>query len=284
MATSTYSPARLGLRRRLTSLGMALRESPAASASGRPTLLYIHGLGESAYCFEDLLVAPRLADYRQLAPDLLNYGKSLWAPEPLDLEGHAVALLRLLDEQEIDWVVLVGHSMGGVIGLRLGQLLGPRLAGFVNIEGNVSLADCTFSSQVAGLPLADWLSSGQGAFLERLYAGTCLPPAPERDAAVVLRAYAASIHMADPRAYHRNSGDLVAISRQETIPAELAALGKPLIYVYGAPRGTQQHSRKLLAHAGIELREIAPAGHWPFLDQPAAFLDVVTDFLDALAP
>lgn len=279
MAVLEYSPARLAIRRRVTSAGIALRESLPAAPSDRPAILYIHGLGESTLPFEDLLAAPPLAGWHQLAPDLPGYGKSLWTPDPYVLEGHARALGRMLDELEVGRVVLVGHSMGGAIATHFARLLKKRTAGVLNVEGNVSLADCHFSGLVAAQPLEDWLATGLAAFLDQLYAAASALPAGE---AAVLRSYAASVHLADPRAIHRNSADLVAASRRETLARDLAALGLPVLYAYGAPRGTGEHSRSLLAAAGIPLLEISPAGHWCYLDQPAAFLDGMLAFLDRI--
>lgn len=284
MADPTFSAARLSLRRSMTAKGMALRESLAPASSDRPTILYIHGLGESAFCFEDLLASPRLASWHQLAPDLLGYGKSLWTPEPLDLEGHAHSLLHWLDSLEIGWVALVGHSMGGVIGTHLARLLGPRVAGFINIEGNLSPEDCVFSGRVAAIPLEDWLDQGHATFLRGLRDLVCEEPSAEVERSEVLGSYAASIQMADPRVFHKNSGDLVAISSLETLASTLATFDFPTLYVHGAPRGTGARSLALLEQAGVPTRRIEDAGHWPFLDQPAAFLDTMTYFLEGLGP
>ncbi len=285
MAVLEYSPARLAIRRRMTGSGMALRESVPATPSGRPAILYIHGLGESAFCFEDLLASPRLAEWHQLAPDLPGYGKSLWKEDPYVLEGHARALGRLLDEVGVGPVVLVGHSMGGVIATHFARLLKNRTAGLLDIEGNVSAADCHFSGRIAAQSLEDWLASGLAAFLGDLYAAAAgLPEDGAEGSAAVLRSYAASVHLADPRAIHRNAADLVEISRRETLARDLAALEMPVLYAYGAPHGTGEHSRSLLAAAGIPLLEISPAGHWCYLDQPQAFLDGMLAFLDSIHP
>ncbi len=247
MATPYFSPARLALRRRNTAIGMALRERlPDTPAAGQPAILYVHGLGESAFCFEDLMAAPELADWHQLAPDLTGCGKSLWTPDPYVLEGHARALGRLLDELEVGRVVVVGHSMGGVIATLFARLLKRRTAGVFNIEGNISLEDCHFSGRVAAQPLEGWLAAGYAAFLEGIFAGGERPE--------VLRAYAASVQLGDPRQLCRNAVDLVEISRRETLARDLAALGIPAVYAYGAPRGTGEHSRSLLAAAGVPLR------------------------------
>lgn len=289
MGTPHYSPARLALRRRQTQIGMALRERlPENPAPGQAAILWVHGLGESAYCFEDLMAAPELEGWHQLAPDLPGYGKSLWPTDPYVLEGHARTLGRLLDEIDVGRVVVAGHSMGGVIATHFARLLKRRTAGVLNIEGNISLADCTFSGRIAGQPLEPWLETGYAQFLAGIHESATAPgpdgaPA-SRESAAILRGYAASVTLCDPRQLRQNAIDLVEISRRESLAADLAALEIPVLYAYGAPRGTGEHSRSLLRAAGIPLLEIAPAGHWCYLDQPAQFLSGMLDFLDRIAP
>jgi pimeloyl-ACP methyl ester carboxylesterase len=98
----------------------------------------------------------------------------------------------------------------------------------------------------------------------------------------VLRAYGASVQICDPRALHRNSEELVRESTHEQMAIRLAALQLPHLYLYGSPRGTGHHSRALLRQAGLELRKISPAGHWPFLDQRTAFIEALLAFCGRL--
>ncbi len=106
----------------------------------------------------------------------------------------------------------------------------------------------------------------------------------EGESAEVRRAYGASIQMCDPRAYHRNSRELVETSSSETMARRLAALDAPVVYVHGSPRGTCDGSLELLEQAGIERIRIEGAGHWPFLDQHDAFVEAMAGFLDGLPP
>lgn len=248
----------------------------------RGTLLYIHGLGESGLCFEGLLRDPRFSDWDHLVPDLPGYGKSPWSTSPLGLDEHALLLQWLLDELPLAArqgaplpLLLIGHSMGGVIATYLAESLPVgRLQGVVNVEGNISPPDCAFSAQVAGQDLEDWPSVGYPAMLVDLYAGG------ETDLA--LRKYFVSAHLADPRALHRNSRELVAISEAKTLASRLAALDLPVTYLYGSPRGSGEQSQELLRRAGVEPIAVPEAGHWPFLDQPKIFADRLSDFLDRL--
>jgi pimeloyl-ACP methyl ester carboxylesterase len=276
MTSHTHFAAdRLKIERR-TELGMHLRLSGPPSA---PAILIIHGLGESTLSFERLLAEPRLARYRQIAPDLIGYGKSTWATEPLDLRAHADLLARLLDQLECAPVVIAGHSMGGVLGLILAERHPDKVRGFLNIEGNISLDDCSFSGKVARHSLPYWLEHASSAFLDSLHESVHASGDDPR----VIRAYAASIQMCDPRAYHLNSQELVRESGSETIAPRLAALGLPHLYLYGAPRGTGIRSLNLLQKKSLKTLPIEPAGHWPFLDQQEIFVGAMVRFLESLS-
>ena len=63
--------------------GMFLRDT--APPEPGLTLLFIHGLGESGLCFEELARRPELKALRLLIPDLPGYGRSPWPAKPLAL-------------------------------------------------------------------------------------------------------------------------------------------------------------------------------------------------------
>lgn len=254
---------------------MYVRElGPHGVAAARGTIVYVHGLGESGLGFEKLMVEPRLAAWRQLAADLPGYGKSPWRAEPLGLEDHAACLAEWARAEIPEGAVVVGHSMGGVIGVLLCERLAEWARGFVNVEGNLSLADCIFSSKVAAVS-RDELRAGA---LDRI--GDEIYRRGRDDEA--LRTYYPSIRMCDPRAYQLNGVELVELSRSEGLAARMAALAVPRLYVAGVPRGAGERSRGLLDRAGVAWRAVEEAGHWPFLDRPAAFVDVMTSFLERL--
>ena len=100
---------------------------------------------------------------------------------------------------------------------------------------------------------------------------------PIRDAYVALRdgGYGARMRTASPAQLWRYSHDLVDASTPETSARRRAAVAAPLSYVAGHPGGASPRSRELLTAAGVNVHEIAPAGHWPFVEHPARFAEVV---------
>ena len=250
--------------------GMFVRESGTASPDA-PTLVWVHGLGESGLGFEGMLRHPALAGHHQVAADIPGYGRSAWTDEPLSLVDQADLLAEWFRGRGFDPVVLLGHSMGGISGLHLCERHPQVVAHFVNIDGNLSIGDCTYSSRAAALSLESFVETGFEVLLGHVY------ELGATDAAH--RTYYASMRHCDPRLFHRNGVELVEISKPEIPAARLAALPQRLTHVPGIPGGNAVRSRELLAEHGIATRAIEPAGHWPFLDRPDEFAALVNELV-----
>lgn len=244
---------------------MHVRERP-----GSPTLLWLHGLGESGRCFEAIAAHPALAGAGALIPDLPGYGRSP-SPTALPLVAIADHLAAWLAERGTPPVVLVGHSMGGVIGLHLAERHPERIAHLVDVDGNVSMGDCTYSGRAAAFDDAGFAARG---FAEMV---TYVDDRAITDAAH--RSYAISIRLADPATFLLHARELVAVSAPETMGERLATLSVPVTYIAGAPGGACPRSRELLDAAGVRTVAIEPAGHWPYVDQADAFAAALAEVL-----
>jgi pimeloyl-ACP methyl ester carboxylesterase len=247
--------------------GMSVRRvgSPAGGRSGaQPAdnvqeIVWIHGLGESSTSF--LPIVEMLDGFAHTLVDLPGYGRSVWPDEP-------IGLLELAD-QLASWLpksaVVIGHSMGGV----LATMIGDRAAAIVNIDGNISRGDCTFSGKASAWSERDFVDHGLAELRARVYEdGLADPP---------LRGYAAAMTFASPRMFHRHARELVELSEAESLAARFAALTVPALFVAGVPRGICERSRNLLEEAGARWTGVEPAGHWVYLDQPARFASIVRE-------
>jgi pimeloyl-ACP methyl ester carboxylesterase len=106
---------------------------PPPSAEPPPVALFVHGWACSAYTWHRNLRVVAEAGIRAIAVDLKGHGLS---DKPLDFPGYTLPamgahLLDILDALALDEAVLVGHSMGGAIALRLAIDAPDRVLGLV---------------------------------------------------------------------------------------------------------------------------------------------------------
>jgi pimeloyl-ACP methyl ester carboxylesterase len=88
-----------------------------AGGTGRPMVL-VHGLGGAATNWTRL--APLLARSRRvIIPDLPGHGRSGSIGRHADLGAYAESIVAVLEQETTAPAAVVGHSMGGVVALRL---------------------------------------------------------------------------------------------------------------------------------------------------------------------
>lgn len=84
-----------------------------------PPCVFVHGFGEGAFTWNDF--AERLAPECQIvAPDLRGHGDSDWDPScRYDVRNHVDDVCRVMEALGLQEFLLVGHSMGGDIAVRI---------------------------------------------------------------------------------------------------------------------------------------------------------------------
>jgi pimeloyl-ACP methyl ester carboxylesterase len=78
------------------------------------TYVLIHGAWHGAWCWEKVIPLLEKEGHRVVAPDLPGHGKDKRPIADITLQAYTDRVCQILDEQS-DPVVLVGHSMGGVV-------------------------------------------------------------------------------------------------------------------------------------------------------------------------
>ena len=234
------------------------------------TIVWIHGLGEWSPSFDAIARHALFAGYAHALPDLPGYGRS-----PSALVAGTNDTVTALADHLAAWLrdrppaIVVGHSMGGVIATLVAEQLPVRAV--VNIDGNLTRGDCTFSAQAEGYTRADFRAHGFAAMRAAVY---------ERGASeFALRSYHAGMLATDPDVFHANATDLVALSTRDDLAPRFARLACPTLFVAGVPRGICEASRARLDAVGARWIGLEPSGHWPFIDQSEAFASAVSRFL-----
>lgn len=104
--------------------------------AGDPQVVLVHGIGASTRYFGPAIDA--LGPLRPgLSVDLPGFGRAKNPDEPQSVDDHADALAKLLDDEGVGRVVVVGHSMGAQVAAALAEARPDLVAGVVLIGPTV---------------------------------------------------------------------------------------------------------------------------------------------------
>lgn len=244
---------------------------------GTPIVL-LHGLFGSAANWGSS--ARALADeYRVLVPDLRNHGQS---PHDDDVSYTAMRgdLLRLLDEQGLDRVLLVGHSMGGKLAMHLALSEPQRVSGLAVVDMAPVAYRHRFDTVLDAFDAVQLDTLEGRSDADRQMAGAIDQPG--------LRAFLLQNLVRDDDGWQWRH-NLAALRRgQDRItgfdPPGNAVYDGVAWFIHGElsdyllPEHLPQVQR-LFPQARI--CPVAGAGHWVYAEQPQGFAECLNGFLQA---
>ena len=120
---------------RLTIPGAGLKLiADAAGAPDAQTLLFLHGSGQTRQSWGRALEEAAKRGYRALSLDLRGHGDSDWAPDgQYTLERFAADVRQAIEYTGIEPIV-IGASLGGIVGLLIGASPPPPLRALVLVD------------------------------------------------------------------------------------------------------------------------------------------------------
>ncbi|MCL2672889.1 MAG: alpha/beta hydrolase [Alphaproteobacteria bacterium] len=227
-------------------------------------VVFMHGWGSSSAAFAPFL-EPLARHRRVIAVDLPGFGSSAEPGKPWDVDAYADWVLELLAQKGVSRAVLVGHSFGGRIAIKLASRADSPLvvdkmvlAGSAGIRRKpslkrrlVMLAARAARPVLGRFPrLADKLRRGLGS-------------ADYRTATPLMR---------------ETLKKVVAEDLTELLPR----VHCPTLLVWGdkdaaTPLEDGRKMERLIPGAGLAV--FNGAGHYAFLDRPAQFMKVLNVFL-----
>ncbi len=118
---------------------MAYMDVSPPKANGK-TILLLHGKNFNGYYWKDLIPLLTNKGYRVIVPDQPGWGRS--AKPDLHYSFHLLASINksLLDSLQINKVIVLGHSMGGMLAMRF-TLLFPGKVEKLVLENPIGLED-----------------------------------------------------------------------------------------------------------------------------------------------
>jgi pimeloyl-ACP methyl ester carboxylesterase len=121
-------------------LRLAYMDAPPVESPNGRTVVLLHGRNFPASYWEPTIKALTEAGYRVVAPDQIGFGKSSKPTFAYSFDDMARATIALIDSLHVDRFDLVGHSMGGMLAVRLARAYGSRI-GHLILYSPIGLED-----------------------------------------------------------------------------------------------------------------------------------------------
>jgi len=134
------SPALVSRRQVLAALAVSpfsavLTKATAPALSKSATFVLVHGAWHGDWCWKRLTPLLRAAGHEVFVPTLTGLGERshLLSPD-VDLNTHIKDITAVLEYEDLQEVVLVGHSYGGMVIAGVAEKAGTRLAQLVYLD------------------------------------------------------------------------------------------------------------------------------------------------------
>lgn len=254
-----------------------------------PALLLIHGLTGSQRNWTHLIRALN-HDHRVLAPDLFGQGTSAKVMGDYSLGAHAASLRDLLDLLGITRVTLVGHGFGGGVAMQFCYLFPERVERLVLVSSGGLGRDVSPLLRAATLYGAGWVlplitsswMRGRVDAAGRILTRTGWRASPEvtegwREFTSLADAETRRAFLATTRGVIDPGGQTVTAHDHLPMNSEI-----PTLLVWGTRDRMIPALHATTAHeaiAGSRVVLFEGAGHFPHLDEPERFAEVLRDFM-----
>ncbi len=141
-------------------------------------VVFIHGFCESKDLWKDF-IKPLTTSYSVICVDLPNFGESAAMPDAT-MEKMAEAVIHTLNHLKIDKCVLVGHSLGGYVGLAVAELYPERLLGLCLFH-STAFEDSPERKEGRNNAIANIQQNGVEIFVRALIPSLFSPSQKEKD-------------------------------------------------------------------------------------------------------
>lgn len=262
--------------------------STRAWGRGRPQILLVHGFGDNALVWDHF--AGALADqYGLLAVDLRGHGASVWDPTGIyALQDFVVDVRRVLEQFHGGRTLLVGHSLGAQIVIRLAAACWQSICGLVVVDlpfKDNPRSAAHIRQQVAERQRHAYAAPAQYVTVLRGQLPLAHPALLEKLADRALRERVDGLF--------ELSGDPMLVNLDDSVDEQttlslLKQIKRPILFVRGEGSAilSRGAARELLAEVPqSRMSVVSRAGHAVMLDNPEGFRDAVKPFvLRVLSP
>ena len=260
----------------------------AAGPADAPTLLFLHGSGQTRQSWSSALAAAIQRGYRAISVDLRGHGDSEWSPDGEYSLDKFAADIRSVLEQLDDEPIVIGASLGGLIGMMIAAAPPPRLRALV-------LVDITARVEMSGAnEVVAFMDSAPNGFASLEEAAAAVAAyLPHRPPPKNTHGLKRNLRLRNGRYYWhwdpafiqmgRDSQGKLRADGPNQLETFARAIGIPTLLVRGSrsrivSEAGAREFLEMVPHA--EFIDIAGAHHMVAGDANDAFNDAVFDFID----
>jgi pimeloyl-ACP methyl ester carboxylesterase len=258
-----------------------------------PVVLLIHGIAGSSNVWRDVM--PELArSYTVIAPDLIGHGQSAKPIGDYSLGAYASGLRDLLRVLGLTRATVVGQSFGGGVAMQLSYQHPGCCERLVLVDSGGLGREVSWLLRCMTLPASEYLMPvifpsfvrERGNDFSRMLHRRGIRMARMGE---MWRSYASLTESVNRQSFIRTLRSVIDPGGQ-TVSAldRLYLAGEiPTMIVWGEDDSIIPVSHAYAAHQAIpgsRLEIIEGSGHFPHVEAPERFLEVLVDFLETTAP
>jgi pimeloyl-ACP methyl ester carboxylesterase len=258
-----------------------------------PAVLLIHGIAGSSRTWEPVI--PLLArEHTVVAPDLVGHGESAKPPGDYSLGAQASALRDVLSVLGIDRVTVVGQSFGGGVAMQFSYQFPEHCDRLVLVGSGGLGREVSWLLRLLTIPGVEYVlpaltprfvrdrGDDLVSFLHK--AGFRHPRAVE-----MWRAYASLSELESRRAFISTLRGVIDPGGQSVNAMDRLYLAAhmPMLIIWGERDTIIPVSHARAAHdavPGSRLEVIEGAGHFPHVEAPVRFVEILSEFMDSTQP
>jgi len=258
-----------------------------------PALLLLHGIAGSSRTWIPVMEMLQ-SEFTVLAPDFLGHGKSAKPLGDYSLGNHASSMRDFLHLLGFDRATVVGQSFGGGVALQFAYQFPERCERLVLVDAGGLGREVNWILRLVTLPAAEYVmpvlfprfARGWGDSVARLLGSVGIRNA---GAAEIWRSYRSLTEPENRGAFVRTMRAVIDPGGQSVSAIDRLYLAShmPTLIVWGARDRIIPLVHAYRAHVAIpnsRLEVMEGVGHFPHVEQPVRFVEVLRDFLHSTEP
>jgi len=253
-----------------------VRRPQAAATRPAGTLLFLHGLGDSASAFSPAFETQDLAPFDVLLVDLLGHGQSD-KPDDFDYSpaSHGAVLFQALRKVRFQTPLhIVGYSFGGAVAVELARFPLQGLASIILVEPALEADRVEFAARITQHSEAEFLP-----MYPELLASYATSDSSEAD-----RRWAETAAFASARAIYRCAKGLIQASNRGELVAHFKQLALKKSVILSHETYGQWPLIRSLEKGGVKVFLVEAPHKMPFYESPDGFYSAVAQAARSATP